>query len=219
MLIGIIVLLILVFYTLNGYRNGLLLSLCTLLILVLSATGASIAQTALTPAATAYAEPIVAQALEANFREQMEAATQDTRDGLDIGDQKIALEDMTGILSRFGIDTADIAMQADDAMQATVSSAARSIAHAVVPPIAGLVVFLAAFLILYLVLHSLTLVVNLVDRLPVIHTLNHLGGAVMGLLSGLLLLTLLSVVFARAGLLPETMAFGPLGLLFQTLGV
>ncbi len=92
-------------------------------------------------------------------------------------------------------------------------------ARAVVEPIAGLLIYFAAFLILYLVLHSVALAVNVVDRLPVLHTLNRAGGVLFGLAEGVLLLTVLLTVLSQSGVLPEEALGGPLGSLFrQTAG-
>lgn len=218
MLIEVIVLLILVAYALSGYRKGLLLSLCTLLILVLSALGATVAREMFTPQAIQYAEPVVAEALEEQLSNQLAEGTRDALEqqegnGLTIGGQEFSLGDLADFLSHFGFDVEErIVEGTGTAMEPAISAAAQSIAHALVPPIAELVIYLSAYLILYLVLHSLTLVVNLVDRLPVIHTMNHLGGAAAGLLSGFLLVAVLAVVLARTGFVPETE--GPFGALF-----
>ena len=58
------------------------------------------------------------------------------------------------------------------------------------------------FLVLYLVLHNIALGINVVDRLPVIHTCNRIGGAVLSGGGCLLVLVVVSALCSEAGLLP-----------------
>ena len=213
MLIEVMILLILVACGLSGYRRGLLMSLCTLLILVLCSLGASVAQETLAPKAEAFMEPKVQQVVQQQFQEQIQ---QGTEQAMEEAGQDEPLNNLIGMLERFGVDVEQQVTQgASAAMQPAVEEASHAVAQAVVKPVAELVVYMAAFLILYLLLHSVALAVNVVDRLPVIHTLNRVGGAVLGVLSGVLLLTVLLVVCQRTGWIPEDAASGPLGLLFE----
>ncbi|MDD7267568.1 MAG: CvpA family protein [Lachnospiraceae bacterium] len=58
--------------------------------------------------------------------------------------------------------------------------------------------FLLAFILVATLLRLLLLAINLIDKLPVIKTLNHLGGAGLGLLQGLLLIWLLGLIVTAA---------------------
>lgn len=224
MLIEVIFLLILVAFVLSGYRKGLLMSLCSLLVLVLCSLGASVAQSVFTTKAVEFMEPRVQQAVEAQLQEQVRQDSQQAVEnagetGITIGGQNITLGDLVDLLDRFGLDVEQqVTEGTSNAMEPVLTEAAWAVARAIVEPMAGLVIYLVAFVILYLVLHSVALAVNVVDRLPVIHTLNRLGGAVLGFLSGMLLLTVLSVVCRQTGWLSEdTAASGPLGMLFGKL--
>ena len=221
MLIDVIFLLFLLGCCLSGYRRGLIMSLGMLLILVLSSLGAAVAQETLTPKAVAAIEPQVQQAVREQLRAEVEDKTQETMEEagdteFSIGGQRIKLEDLTGLLGSLGIDVeAQVTEKADQAMEPMLDAASGAIAKAVVEPVVKLLIYLAAFLILYLLLHNLTLILNLVDRLPVIHTLNRTGGAVIGLLGGVLALGILTVVCCRTGWLSDGLGNGPLSLLFQ----
>lgn len=216
MLIDVICLLILVACCLSGYRKGLLMSLCSLLVLALCCLGASLAQQKLTPRAVAYLEPILTERVEARLQTELEDQTQQAVEqaedtGLIIGGQRVTLGDLAELLERFGLDVEQSVTEgASEAMEPAVHGAAQAMARAVVEPMAEMLIFFAAFLILYLVLHSVVLAVNVVDRLPALHTLNRAGGAIFGLIGGVLMLAVAMVVLRRTGFLPEDALNGPL---------
>lgn len=216
MLIDVICLLILVACCLSGYRKGLLMSLCSLLVLVLCCLGASLAQQNLTPKAVAYLEPILTEKVEVQLQAELESQTQQAVEqaedaGVTIGGQRVTLGGLADLLDRFGLDVEQSVTEgASEAMEPMVRAAAQAVARAVVEPMAEVLIFFGAFLILYLVLHSVVLAVNVVDRLPVLHTLNRAGGAIFGLIGGVLMLTVALVVLSRTGFLPEDVLEGPL---------
>ena len=82
---------------------------------------------------------------------------------------------------------------------------------------AGTVIFLLAFLVIFLVLRLAVLLVNVVDRLPVVHTLNHAGGAVLGGIAAAFCLTMITAVLVQSGLLPKNAAAGPVAQLLRTI--
>jgi hypothetical protein len=198
---------------LSGYRKGLIVSLCSLLVLVIACLGATVAQETLTPKLSEQLEPRVTAYVENLLAEELESYTGDKVSG--VTDQEIALGDnslgtLGDLLQQFGIDAESEAQSAVSAASAPVlEEASARIAEAIVEKTAGLVVFWAAFVILFLVLHSALLVVNVVDRLPVLHTLNHLGGGLVGLISGAFLLVMAMAVLVGAGLATEDTFQGP----------
>ena len=221
MLIEVIFLLFLLTCCLSGYRKGLVMSLGVLLILALASLGATVAQETLTPKAVEAIEPKVQQVVREQLQRELEDKTQEAVENagdvsFSVGGEQMDLGALTGMLGALGIPVeAQVAEGASQAMSPMLDTAAEAVARAMVEPVAELVIYLAAFLILYLLLHSLTLALNVVDRLPVIHTLNRAGGAVFGLLGGFLVLVVLTVVCRRTGWLPEDLGKGPLGLLFS----
>ena len=215
MLIDLILLLILVACILSGYRKGLLMSLLSLLIVVLCCFGASAAQHALTPKAVEYLEPRLAEQIQAGIQDRIDQDTQQALDEagdqeLEIGGQSMELSEITNFLQQFGLDVEETVTEgATTALEPVAQAAAQAAAHAIAQQIAGAVIFFAAFLVLYLILRSVALVINVVDRLPVIHTLNRAGGAVAGLVGGLLVMVVAAAVLRQAGLQED--ALGPLG--------
>ena len=223
MLIELILLLFLLTCGLSGYRKGLVMSLATLLVLALASLGATVAQEALAPRAVEAIEPKVQQVVRGQLQRELEGKTQEAVEeagdiSFSVGGEQMDLGALTGMLEALGIPVeAQVTEGTNQALAPMLDAAAEAVAQAIVEPVAELVIYLAAFLILYLLLHSLTLALNVVDRLPVIHTLNRAGGAILGLLGGCLVLTVFSVVCRRTGWLPEEFGQGPIGLLLQGL--
>lgn len=217
MTLDIVLLLILIVFVLSGYRKGLIASLCALLILVISCLGASVAQEMLTPKVTQQLEPqvtqMIAEKLEAQVSSSVEGAITEAGDtGITIAGQSVTLNDLMGLLSSFGL---DVQTQTTNLSEPIVQSVAAVVASALLSSIVGFVVYLIAFLIIFLLLRTVELGLNTVDRLPVIHTLNHMGGGIVGFLSGAFFLTMLITVLSQTGLFPEDTFDGPLtGMLY-----
>ena len=67
MAVDLILLLVFVVAILSGYRKGIIMALCTLVILVISCFGASAVQRAFTPQAVEWMEPKVAEYIQAQI--------------------------------------------------------------------------------------------------------------------------------------------------------
>lgn len=222
MTVDIIILLVLVVFILSGYRKGLILSMCSLLVLVISCLGASVAQRTLTPRVVAQLEPqvteIIAEQMDTQIAASVDNAITDAGSiGITIGGQAVTLNDLIDLLGRFGFDVSTTAQNtATDLSTPVVEAIAASLAATLLDALAGIFIFLAAFLIIYLLLRAVELGINMVDHVPVIHTLNHLGGGLVGFISGLFLLIMIQALLTRTNLASETLLDGPLsGLLGQ----
>jgi hypothetical protein len=221
MTVDIILLLILLVFMLSGYRKGLILSLCSLLILVVSCLGATVAQQALTPKVSEYLKPqvtaYVSELLEAQVEESTDAVISESS-GVTIGGQSVSLEELLALLQRFGIDAETTAQNTVSSASAPlVEAAAEAVSDTLTEALAGLLIFLAVFLIIFLLLRSLELGLNTVDRLPVIHTLNHLSGGLIGLISGGFLLTVGMAVLVQSGAVTDSTFQGPVAVLLRQL--
>lgn len=213
MTVDIILLLVFIVFILSGYRKGLILSLCSLLILIIACLGASVAQEVLTPSVTERLTPQVAEIIAQRLEEQV-----DTQDILEESGLSITGTQMETISGLLGIDLdTTLTGVAETAAQPLISAAAQAMAQALVEAFCGMMIFISAFLILYLLLHTLELGLNTVDRLPVIHTLNHLGGGVVGFVSGAFLLVMVSALLKNTGAFPEDSFSGPVSRLLQTI--
>ncbi len=206
MVIDIILLLILVCCVRSGYRKGLLMSMLGLVIVVASCLGAGLAQKAMTPTVVRWMEPQVANAIE----DKLDTATRQAQEnGIIIDGQTIDMGTLSAILSylQIEVDTAQLETSG-------VTVIAQKMANQLLTKVAGVMIYFAAFLLLYLIFHSIILMLNVVDRLPVVHTLNHAGGAVIGLMKGLVAILVAVTVLNSDGLMPYAM--GPVSELLIT---
>lgn len=223
MTVDIILLLILIVFALSGYRKGLILSLCSLLILIISCLGASVAQDVLTPKVVSQLHPQLTEMISVELEEQIttsvgQAITDAGEQGFTIAGQTVTLGGLIDLLETFGLDVEQAAQNtASDIAAPVVASAADAMATAILNAVVGCVIFFAAFLIIYLVLRTVELGINTVDRLPVIHTLNHLSGGLIGLVSGAFFLTMAMTVLCQTGLVPEDSFQGPISVLLWRL--
>lgn len=213
----IILLLVLIVFVLSGYRKGLILSLCALLILVVSCLGASVAQEVLTPRVTERVVPQVTEVIAQTLTERIhgeDTLTQEQDMGVTIGGQYLGT--LMDLLDSLGLPVEESEVETDITTP-LVTAAAETMAEVIVNAFAGTVIFLGAFLMIYLLLRTLELGLNMVDRLPVIHTLNHLGGGVIGLVSGALVLVMASALLRGTGVFPETAFSGPVSHLLRSI--
>ncbi len=90
----------------------------------------------------------------------------------------------------------------EGATEALAGSIAPAIAREVAQAIGWVILFVVGFLALKLVCRLAVLLLDLLDRIPGLHLLNHLGGALLGGLKGLILLCLAVWVLLLFGLLP-----------------
>lgn len=58
----------------------------------------------------------------------------------------------------------------------------------------SIIAYVITFIIVFFALRILTIVFNLVDKLPVIHGINHIAGALLGIVKGLLVLEILFLI-------------------------
>ena len=223
MAVDIILLLIFVVCILSGYRKGLILSLCTLLMLTLGGLGAAAVQQALTPKVAEWMVPKVTAYLTDVIRDGVETSTENALEqtgevGLTIGGKQMTLNELTDILSGFGLDVQETVQGATQgAADPVIQNVAESISQSVVNSLAGIVVFLIVFLLIYLLLHGACLMLNVVDRLPMVHTLNHVGGALIGGVSCALVLTVLMGLLVNSGVMEQGSFGGPVAQLLRNI--
>ena len=115
---------------------------------------------------------------------------------------------LQGILSRAGI-TPDILQQEADPGQALQDAVSNSLAQC----IAFLLLLIGVYIVLRIVLGYLVRVLNLITRLPILHSCNALLGGALGAVTGLVLCTgvlwalklFAPAVYSDVGMLPPSM--------------
>ena len=223
MTIELILLLIFLVFMLSGYRKGLILSLCTLVILVLSCLGASVARNTLTPKITQELQPRLAAAISQELEIQLSQtgsslSGQPGDAGITVAGEILSREDLRDLLLSLGMDAQYTPQEAAEQVTEPIAdSLAQAMASTVLETFGGIVVFCLAFLLIFLVLRTIELGVNTVDRLPVIHTLNHLGGGLVGLVSGAFFLVTAMAILSATGLVNENAFSGPISGLLRSI--
>ena len=176
LILDVVILGLLIYWCVMGYRRGLVLSLCSLLAVVVAlAGGYYLANHAYEPLAQRI-EPLLVQSV--GERADQAIAEQAQVEGLESGGEGGSL---TGPLSIFSENLQTKVQQFKDA---TVAQLAADMAQF----IAKSVLFLVGFLVVLLVWNILFHALHLVTRLPGLHLLNKLCGGVFGLIKGVLLL-------------------------------
>ena len=190
-----------------GAQRGLFRSLTGLLSVIVALVGAGLIAGALTAPAARLAGPLVEEhirgqvdeAMEVQSSQQVEMPELETEE-----DDGFAIEDLLALM---GLDEdvresllGDIQEKAVD----TGVNVATAIVESVVQSLLYGVLFLLSFLALMLLLKLAVGAMDLVLKLPGLHLLNSLGGAVIGLAEGALLAFLAIWIARRLGISFET---------------
>lgn len=193
----LIIVAVLALFVWRGWKKGLLLSLCGLVVALLAFWGAGfLADTLDDPIAHAV-EPKLTELITENLSDQF---TADSPDADPIED----LREMGGLYAW----AADLLGQEREAMSSllldTVQGVARSAARAIATQVAHSVIFAVSFIILFVVLTLLLHALDLVAKLPGLHFCNGLGGGLIGLAKGfVILLVVISCLRMFGKLIPQ----------------
>lgn len=204
-IIDIVVALVLIFFTINGVKRGLLQSAAGLVILVVALIGAALITSALTDPVTRAVSPLITkhvtqQVDEAMAQQTVEMPEADSEDP----------DGIEALLSIIGLDR-DVRESLTEQVQNTVRDTGVSVATAVVESLTRTIVSgvlsLLSFILLVILLRLVFKAMDLVLQLPGLHLLNSLGGGAVGLIQGALLVFLAVWILRRLGVSFETGAF------------
>lgn len=186
----LVILAILALFLWRGWRKGLILSLCGLVVVILSLVGANfIADTAAPPVAKAL-QPKLAEAIEENVSDYMathydDIVPSDAPAGTEVNPWD-ALREMGGIYAWCADSVEDAISQFSRNLDLSemYAIAANRVAERLAHHILFAVAFVVLFVLLTLLLHAL----DLVAKLPGLKFCNGLGGGLIGLVKGVLVL-------------------------------
>ncbi len=185
----LIILAVLIAAACRGYRRGLILSLFSLLAVVVALVGAIILSNLWSPALSQYLQPklspSVTSAVESVLPESTATAADDLFRLLEEADLPFGLEQYLPGIREDGV------AAAEDASHAWVEALSGTLTEQLADSIAKNGLFILAFILILSLWKLLARALDLAARLPVLHTLNQLGGLLIGLLRGALLLFLL----------------------------
>lgn len=199
---------ILIGFVLWGAHQGLLRSLTGLLTVVVALVGAGLIAGALAAPAARLAGPLIQEHIRTQVDEAMavQSSQQVQMPEVDI-DEDDGGFDIDDLLALMGLDEdvresllGDIQEKAADTGEAIASAVVESLVQSLLYG----VLFLLSFLILLVLLKLAVRALDLVMKLPGLHLLNSLGGAIIGLIQGALLVFLAVWIARRLGVSFET---------------
>ena len=185
-IVDIVLVAILLFFLWRGKEKGLILSLCGLLAVLVAVVGADLISDALAPRVAQAMEPRFAAAIEETLGQELEdrLAQSDAQvDGV-LGDILSAIQG-TSLYQSISDAVHQAVEQGIDEVGETLGAV---IAQAIALSVARMLLFFVSFVLLLAVWFLLSHALDLAFRLPVLSTLNGLGGAALGLLKGMVLL-------------------------------
>ena len=186
LLLDLVILGLLVYWCVMGFRRGLILSLCSLLAVVVALAGGwYLANHAYEPLAERL-EPISLPVVN----ERADEAISSEASGLvpsegTASDQAATDQSSSGPLS---ILSGSLQNQVGQQLENFKNNAVQQLAASIAQTVAKAVLFLVGFLVILLVWNILFHALHLVAKLPGLHLLNKVLGGAFGLVKGILLL-------------------------------
>lgn len=197
--------LVLILGAVLGARRGLFRSLMALVAVVAALVGASLLADALTEPVTGALMPRAEKSVQEWFdaeKRQDESLPAETEhgegaeaDGAEAADD--APLDVTGLLKRLLRFDLDGAVR--DSLRKQAQSAALAAVRTLLASVVRTLLFVLGFLLLTALLRLLTRGLDKLFDLPVLHTLNSLGGGALGLIESALLLFLVCGLAPKLG--------------------
>ena len=203
-IIDAVVVLILVGFTIFGARRGLLQTLAGLVIVIAALVGAGMIAATFSGPAAKLAAPLIEKQIEKKIDAAIaeSAAAESTKTTED--------SQLEELLSLLGLDTEvrdSMAKKAKDTVRDTGVSVAAAVVTSIAQSIIYGVLYILSFAALTVLLHVLFKAMGLLTKLPGIHSLNALGGGLLGLIEGALLLFLAVWAARRLGVSFEAEPF------------
>lgn len=178
----LLILAVLALFVWLGWRKGLILSLCGLIVVILALVGANFLADTVAPPVAKAIQPKLAEVIEERITDY--AASH--YDDLQPATPWDALRDMGGIYAWCADSVEDAITQVSGHwdLSEMCAVAANKVAQQLAHHIIFAVSFVLLFVLLTLILHAL----DLVAKLPGLHFCNGLGGGIIGLVKGVLVL-------------------------------
>lgn len=179
--IDLILAAVLVLFIWLGAKKGFILTLCSLVAVIVALVGANLIADALAPRVAEIIEPHIAQVIQATQDEAF--FERDPNDN--------SLDWLAPIKEKGGL-YEKAAQAVEDALEAGQSEVAvqlyASIAATVAGQLARGILFSVAFLLVLVAWFFISHALDLVSKLPVINSLNHTLGGVLGGVKGLVII-------------------------------
>ncbi len=183
-LIDVVLAAVLILFIWLGSRKGFILTLCSLVAVLVALVGANLIADALAPKAAELLRPRLELSIQQALEEKaLEVSAQDS---LGVADALAALREKGGLYewAAQGLEDTLKNVPGTDAIAHQASLAAAAVAEQVARGILFSLAFLLVLVAWFFISHAL----DLVSKLPVIDSLNHTLGGVIGGVKGLIVI-------------------------------
>lgn len=184
-LIDLILAAVLLLFIWLGAKKGFVLTLCSLLAVIVALVGANLIADALAPKVAAAIQPHIEQSIQESLEEK--ALEVSAEDSLGVADALAALREKGG-LYEWAADGLEGVLTTTPELSESIAHQAAAAASALAEQVARGILFAAAFLLVLVVWFFVSHALDLVTKLPVINSLNHTLGGVLGAVKGLIIL-------------------------------
>lgn len=184
-LIDLILAAVLVLFIWLGAKKGFVLTLCSLLAVIIALVGANLIADALAPKVAAAIQPHIEQSIQESLEEK--ALEVSAEDGLGVTDALAALREKGG-LYEWAADSLEGVLTTTPELSESIAHQAAAAASALAEQVARGILFAVAFLLVLIAWFFVSHALDLVTKLPVINSLNHTLGGVLGAVKGLIIL-------------------------------
>ena len=194
----LIILIVLILAVVQGYRKGFVLTLCGFLALFVALIGASFLSNTMSGPVSRALQPAIESSLTQIFSDHttvqppaVEGSSSQSPESQVPDESQLPLQEALDILqdSKFYQGFVEAIQSAvDEGMVSATANAARVISDYIATQISKLVIFIISFVLILVLWFFISHALDLAFRLPVLSSLNHWGGAALGLVKGGLLL-------------------------------
>lgn len=200
--VDVVIVIVLAIFVWRGREKGLILSLCGLAAVLVALVGATLVSDALAPRVAQAMEPRFAAAIQETLGQELEERLSQSDAEVDgvLGDLLSFLQG-TSLYQSVSDAVHGAVEQGIDQVGETLGAV---IAKSIALSVARMLLFFVSFVLLLVAWLLISRMLDLACRLPVLSTLNGLGGAAFGLLKGgLLIFVAVWLLMYFGGVLPE----------------
>lgn len=190
--------LVLLVALIRGYKRGFILTLCGFLALFVALIGASFLSNTMSGPVSRALQPAIESSLTQIFSDHttvqppaVEGSSSQSPESQVPDESQLPLQEALDILqdSKFYQGFVEAIQSAvDEGMVSATANAVRVISDYIATQISKLVIFIISFVLILVLWFFISHALDLAFRLPVLSSLNHWGGAALGLVKGGLLL-------------------------------
>lgn len=185
LLIDLAIVAILVLFIWLGAKKGFILTLCSLVAVIVALIGATFIADTLSPMVADTLRPVLEQSIQESLEQKVQEVS--TENSLGVAEVLATLREKGGLYEWAADGLENTLLSAPDISKSIAQQAATA-ASALAERLARGILFSVSFLLVLIAWFFISHALDLVAKLPIIHSLNESLGAVIGAVKGLLIL-------------------------------